>query len=217
MTEARPGEPCEGKLSAWTRLLARVTPSCETVTRLVSESCERPLGPGERLRLRLHFSICVWCLRFHDQVRALHQGLARHADRFTDTTAGALPDDARARIKALLAAQAGAAELPRVRAVPARAAWALRFALVPPAAYLLALASQWCIHCVEVERIGGAALRIAHLVLSWPFLAGRAAGLFTETPAGFPMCCFVGWTAAGLLAVAAWALLTRAAPATRRA
>ena len=49
---------------------------CSEVSRLVSQGLDRRLGPGERLRLRLHLAICEGCANFKRQMDFL-----RHAVR----------------------------------------------------------------------------------------------------------------------------------------
>ncbi len=55
----------------WIRLLAAATPGCDEVTRLVSESQERPLTRWERSRLWAHYKICDWCRRYQQQLELL--------------------------------------------------------------------------------------------------------------------------------------------------
>lgn len=62
------------------------TPNCADMSRLGSQSLEQPLSLGTRLRMRLHYVICVWCQRYRKQLRFLHEA----APRFDDH-AGILP------------------------------------------------------------------------------------------------------------------------------
>lgn len=55
------------------------TPHCTEITRLASQSFEQPLSFRTRLKMRLHFLICVWCKRYHHQLIFLHHAGA-HAD-----------------------------------------------------------------------------------------------------------------------------------------
>lgn len=50
---------------------------CQQASRLVSDSCERTLGPAERLRLRLHLLMCGLCRRYEREVRFMQHVLAR--------------------------------------------------------------------------------------------------------------------------------------------
>ena len=75
-------------------------PSCEAITRLASESMERPLSARERVLKRLHYLICVWCERYERQLRAMRD-LAREGAPGGET-ATRLSDDARDRLKRAL-------------------------------------------------------------------------------------------------------------------
>ncbi len=61
--------------------LARQFPPCKEVTRLMSESLDRDLSGPERLKLRMHFLMCVLCRRFARQVRFVRDALRRPPDR----------------------------------------------------------------------------------------------------------------------------------------
>ncbi len=43
--------------------------SCKQVSELVSESHDRHLSRGERLRVRLHLMLCKLCRRYQRQIR----------------------------------------------------------------------------------------------------------------------------------------------------
>jgi hypothetical protein len=55
--------------------------SCKEVTRLVSKGLDRELGFAERVRLRVHFTICTGCTNFRDQMTYLREAMARLADQ----------------------------------------------------------------------------------------------------------------------------------------
>jgi hypothetical protein len=57
--------------------------TCREATRLLLERENRPLGAVERLRLRLHLSVCVMCTRFTGQVRLMNRAMDRWR-RYTD-------------------------------------------------------------------------------------------------------------------------------------
>jgi hypothetical protein len=86
--------------------LIRNTPSCADVVRILSDAMDRPIPLHRRIAVRLHFLICTWCRRYHEQI-----GLLRTALRSTepgaskdDAPAGSaarLSDDARERLKRL--------------------------------------------------------------------------------------------------------------------
>lgn len=58
-------------------LLCKITPPCDEVTRLLSQSMELPLPLWRRGQLRLHFHICCWCQRYGLQIRLLRKFLRR--------------------------------------------------------------------------------------------------------------------------------------------
>ena len=51
--------------------------SCREASRLLSQSMDRPLGLGERLRLRVHLAVCDACSNFSRQLKILRRALAR--------------------------------------------------------------------------------------------------------------------------------------------
>lgn len=60
------------RLASW---IDRLTPSCEKVAELSSQRLDRPLTPKERMHLRMHFLICYFCRRYHDQLARIHKEL----------------------------------------------------------------------------------------------------------------------------------------------
>lgn len=138
----------------------------------------------------------------------MRAALTGNADRMTSEQNAALPEHVRASMIARLVAEAGTLQ----PVLSPRFTWRFKtaaFLAIPLVAAVLARASQWCITCVEIEGVKGTLVVAMHAVLSWPFLLGRALGLFHETPQGFPLCCFFGWTALGLVAVALWLNVAR--------
>ncbi len=49
------------------------TPNCAEMSRLASRSLEQPLPLGLRLKMRLHYLMCVWCKRYFKQLTFLHE------------------------------------------------------------------------------------------------------------------------------------------------
>jgi len=49
--------------------------SCKEVTRLVSQGEDRNLAFGERVMLRVHFSICRGCRNFRGQLKFLRRAV----------------------------------------------------------------------------------------------------------------------------------------------
>ena len=86
--------------------LAGKLPSCEAITRMVSDSRERPLSRRERIQKWLHFTICEWCSRYEKQlalVRLAARDAARAAEASDSPESPRLSDDARERMNRALA------------------------------------------------------------------------------------------------------------------
>ena len=82
--------------------LIRITPSCEDMTRLLSEAMDRPLPLGIRIKMRLHFLICKWCERYKNQLLFLRQALRRDPDKVEGVGAASpasLSPEAKDRLK----------------------------------------------------------------------------------------------------------------------
>jgi hypothetical protein len=78
--------------------IARITPPCHDITRLLSQSMDRQLPLHTRLAIRLHFEICVWCKRYGQQLAVIRQ--ASRSECAEKISQASLPDEARKRIKA---------------------------------------------------------------------------------------------------------------------
>jgi hypothetical protein len=76
----------------------RHTPHCTEILRLASQSLEQPLSLRTRLKMRLHFLICVWCERYDKHLKFLHR-VGAHSDHQNETLPGrGLSAEARQRI-----------------------------------------------------------------------------------------------------------------------
>lgn len=90
-------------MTQWlTRFLARNTPSCKEVTRLISESMEKKPSFRPRVAIRLHFLICKWCARYQKQLLLIRNILRRDPEKFGANAPGALSPEARERMKRAL-------------------------------------------------------------------------------------------------------------------
>ncbi len=79
--------------------IARHTPKCHDITRLISESMEHPLPLRTRIAMRIHYRICVWCERYRDQLEFLRTALKSCPEQGGDAMRGNLSAEARARLK----------------------------------------------------------------------------------------------------------------------
>jgi hypothetical protein len=95
----RHGPPTGLKLW-WVKFLYRRTYPCAEVARLLSRAQDAPLPLGTRIKLRLHYCICVYCQRYAQQLAFIH----RHGPELHDHAPPAkpLPAASRDRIKAAL-------------------------------------------------------------------------------------------------------------------
>lgn len=92
------------ELPQWlVRFISRVTPSCAAVTQLVSLSYDRPLTWKERLQLHWHYKICYFCIRYHDHLEIMHQGLKGHEEAMVAARRECLPPEAAEEIRQALA------------------------------------------------------------------------------------------------------------------
>jgi len=82
----------------WITWVWNHTLNCPEMSRLASQSLERPLPLGTRLKVRLHFLICVWCKRYFKQLKFLHDA-APHFHEHAETLPNrGLSAEARQRI-----------------------------------------------------------------------------------------------------------------------
>ena len=82
--------------------LARLTPSCKEMTRLLSDSMERRLPLPRRFSMRLHFLICKWCKRYQGQLLFIRGILRRQPEKLEEAGTASLSPQARERIKQAL-------------------------------------------------------------------------------------------------------------------
>jgi len=82
--------------------IAKRTPKCREVVRLLSQSTEVKLPLTTRIKIRFHYLICVWCYRYGEQLLALREiaySLPEHVD---DCCPETLPSSSKERIKQAL-------------------------------------------------------------------------------------------------------------------
>lgn len=87
-----------------TAFLARITPSCRAVTRLASESMDRPLPFSIRIQLQLHYWICQACTQYRRQLLTLRQAMRRSASEPRAQEDAQPSSAAKARLKEALRA-----------------------------------------------------------------------------------------------------------------
>ncbi len=82
--------------------LLRRLPACKQMTALMSESLERPLTLRERVLMRLHLWVCIWCVWYLEHIKLLRAALRERAAHEDMTADAHLPPEARERIKRAL-------------------------------------------------------------------------------------------------------------------
>jgi len=82
------------------KAIRALSPNCKESIRLQSDALDRPLGLFQRIGLRIHLALCVWCSRYGRQIKFLRSA-AQHCEH--DHGPGQkLPSEARDRIKRAL-------------------------------------------------------------------------------------------------------------------
>ena len=77
--------------------LLRTLPTCQQTVETMSQAMERPLTIGERIKLKLHFWICVWCQWYMEHLQLIRDtSRAQTPDVMTNAT---LSNEARERIR----------------------------------------------------------------------------------------------------------------------
>ena len=61
--------------------LLRRLPACKQMTVIMSESLERPLSLRERVTLRLHLWVCIWCAWYLEHLHTLRAALRQRGER----------------------------------------------------------------------------------------------------------------------------------------
>ena len=87
---------------AMMRLMARVMPSCQDISMLVSKGMDSQLPVMKRLSIRLHVSMCSLCRRYEKQLHMLREGTGHYADPDENTVEESLSPAARDRLQRAL-------------------------------------------------------------------------------------------------------------------
>jgi hypothetical protein len=82
-------------------------PTCQQTVRVMSDSLERPLSLRERVLLKLHLWVCVWCVWYLEELRLLRNSLRMEAAQIIndESPAPSLSPEARERIQRALSSQ----------------------------------------------------------------------------------------------------------------
>ena len=84
----------------------RTLPTCQQTVETISQSMERPLTLSERVKLKLHLWICVWCQWYLEHLHLIRDAARARANETPDQmTSATLSNDARERIRRRLTNQ----------------------------------------------------------------------------------------------------------------
>ena len=67
-----------------------LSPNCKEAIRLQSDALDRPLSRMQRIGLRIHLALCVWCSRYGKQIKFLRT-VAQCCEDDRDARAGRDP------------------------------------------------------------------------------------------------------------------------------
>jgi hypothetical protein len=95
-------EPTNRVKRKFIEIVAKLTPRCHDITRLLSESTEHPLPLHTRILIRLHFSICIWCQRYGKHLESLRKFSSAFPEKGCERGHAALSPEARERLNKAL-------------------------------------------------------------------------------------------------------------------
>ena len=88
------------------RWLLRNLPACRQTVATLSESMERRLTIGERVKTKLHLWACVWCQWYLEHLHLIRDASRAQAEKAPEMmTDASLSNDARERIRRRLTNQ----------------------------------------------------------------------------------------------------------------
>jgi hypothetical protein len=86
--------------------LLRTLPTCQQTVERISDSMERSLSIRDRIRLKLHLWICVWCQWYIEHLHIIRETARAKAEEPADVISGhSLSGEARERIRRRLTNQ----------------------------------------------------------------------------------------------------------------
>src|SRR5436190_5671279 len=84
--------------------LAEHTPKCHEMTRLISQAQDTPLPWLTRVKMRLHYCVCVWCLRYRDQLALMRKAMLVCPEEPSQIGTESLSPNAKERLKQAVSA-----------------------------------------------------------------------------------------------------------------
>ena len=86
--------------------LLRRLPTCRQLVPVMSQSLERPLSLRERAAMKIHLWVCIWCVRYLEQLHFMREALRARGQQPADEDAGpegvSLPAEAHERLRRAL-------------------------------------------------------------------------------------------------------------------
>ncbi len=92
------------------RWIAQVTPNCQRVVRMISESMDRPADLRTRVTLRTHYLVCCYCRRYAEQLHRLRRFTIALPEHIDEATSEPLDDAVKQRMKERLRSPHGRAD-----------------------------------------------------------------------------------------------------------
>ena len=79
--------------------LLRRLPACKQTVEIISQSMERPLTLRERVLLKLHLWVCMWCLWYMEHLQLMRDALRVQENENDEASTTRLSDEARETIR----------------------------------------------------------------------------------------------------------------------
>lgn len=77
-------------------ITAKTTPTCEVISKKISESMDHSLSPLERLQIRFHILGCKFCERYRNQLLSIRRMLLKLEEGAAEEK---LPDEIKIKMK----------------------------------------------------------------------------------------------------------------------
>lgn len=98
-------EPHDWLTAKLVNLIENLTLRCREVTRLLSQGMDRPLPLQTRAALRLHLTVCDYCLHYAKQLKFLREVSRALPRRGVERPMITLPEASKARLRQALRAE----------------------------------------------------------------------------------------------------------------
>jgi predicted anti-sigma-YlaC factor YlaD len=80
-------------------LTAKTTPSCDVISKKISESMDHKLSALERIQIRIHILGCKFCERYRRQLLSIREMLLKLNE---ETSEEILPDEIKLKMKSAI-------------------------------------------------------------------------------------------------------------------